>query len=146
MRRERRPSIRILIIDDDSLVRWTLARMLTRRGCTIVEREDGGSAVRTLTESTDVFDVILHDHNLPDGSGLELLTTLKRLAPATTVLMMSAHMSSDDVDESLRRGAAAVLPKPFDLDVVWDLIVEVQSRHWKRRRICQGDGGMQEPL
>jgi DNA-binding NtrC family response regulator len=120
--------MRVLIIDDESLVRWALVHMLSRHGCTVVEREDASSSTQALTAGSDPFDVILLDHKLPDGNGLDLLPSLKRLAPASTVVMMSAHMSRDEVDEALRLGASAFVSKPFDLDAVWELILHTRSR------------------
>jgi DNA-binding NtrC family response regulator len=120
--------IRILIIDDEWLVRWALASMLTHRGCVVVEREDANSGAQALSDSSDVFDVFLLDYKLPDTHGLNLLTTLKRLAPTSSVMMMSAHMSQEEVEEALRLGASAFVPKPFDLDAVWALIVNARSR------------------
>jgi len=119
--------IRILIIDDEWLVRWALATMLTHRGCVVVEREEANSGAQALTDSSDVFDVVLLDYKLPDTHGLNLLATLKRLAPTSSVMMMSAHMSQDEVEEALRLGASAFVPKPFDLDAVWGLIVNARS-------------------
>lgn len=115
--------IRILIIDDESLVRWALASILTTHGCVIVERADAGSGMQALTESPGVFDVILLDHRLPDGNGLDLLPTFKQLAPTSSVLMMSAYMSGDEVDEALRLGASACMAKPFDLEAMWEQIL-----------------------
>jgi two-component system, NtrC family, response regulator AtoC len=120
--------IRILIIDDEWLVRWALATSLTPYGCVVVGREDASSGTRALTESSDAFDVILLDCKLPDSQGLNLLATLKRLAPTSRVMMMSAHMSRDEVDEALRLGASAFVPKPFDLDAVRELILNARSR------------------
>lgn len=120
--------IRILIIDDEWLVRWALASMLTHHGCVVVEREDASSGARALTESSDIFDVVLLDYKLPDSHGPNLLATLKRLAPTSSVMMMSAHMSQDEVEDALRLGASGFVPKPFDLDAVWALIVNARSR------------------
>ena len=120
---EMRDPIRILIIDDEWLVRWSLAHMLAQHGCVVVEREDARAGTRALEDSTDAFDVVLLDHKLPDGRGLDLLTTVTQLAPRSRVIMMSAHMSREEVDDARRLGASAFVPKPFDLDVVWDLVL-----------------------
>jgi DNA-binding NtrC family response regulator len=120
--------IRILIIDDEWLVRSALASMLTHRGCVVVEREDANSGAQALTDSSDVFDVVLLDYKLPDTHRLNLLATLTRLAPTSSVMMMSANMSQEEVQEALRFGASAFVPKPFDLDAVWALTVNARSR------------------
>jgi len=120
--------IRILIIDDEWLVRWALAITLKEHGCVVVERHDASSATQAVIESPGVFDVILLDYQLPDSRGLNLLATLKRFAPTSRVMMMSAHMSQDERDEASRLGASAFVPKPFDVDAVWDLVANKRSR------------------
>lgn len=120
--------IRVLIVDDELLVRWALASMLIHYGCIVVQCDDAASATRALAESSDPFDVILLDYNLPDSRDVHLLTTVKRLAPSSTVMMLSAHMTREEADEAIRLGASAVVPKPFDLDAVWELIRRGRSR------------------
>jgi DNA-binding NtrC family response regulator len=112
-------TLRVLIVDDDILVRWALASMLAQHACTVLEHADARSATRAVTERPGDFDIVLLDYRLPDGDDLNLLASLKRLAHASTVLVMSVHMSRDDSDEATRLGAAALVPKPFDLDDVW---------------------------
>lgn len=117
-----RHALRVLVVDDDSLVRWALGCALIQHGCVVVEQKDAASAIRSATDPSAVFDVILLDDRLPDARGLELLTTLKQLAPRSRVVMMSADMSAEDRAEAVLRGASAFVPKPFDLDEVWTLI------------------------
>ena len=117
-----RHALRVLVVDDDSLVRWALGCALIQHGCVVAEREDAASAIRSATDPSAVFDVILLDDRLPDTRGLELLTTLKQLAPQSRVVMMSADMPAEDRAEAVLRGASAFVPKPFDLDEVWTLI------------------------
>lgn len=114
--------LRILVVDDDSLVRWALGCALSQQGCLVVEESDGESALRSLADGSNGFDVILLDDRLPDVRGLDLLTTMKQLAPRSRVVMMSADMPADDLVEAVRRGVSAFVPKPFDLDEVWTLI------------------------
>ena len=114
--------LRVLVVDDDSLVRWALGCALSQQGCVVVEKNDGASATCSLADGANEFDVILLDDRLPDVRGLDLLTTLKQLAPRTRVIMMSADMPADELVEAVRRGVSAFVPKPFDLDDVWTLI------------------------
>jgi DNA-binding NtrC family response regulator len=117
-----RDGLRVLLVDDDSLVRWALGSMLIQHGCAVVEGQDAESATRVVADPSNVFDVILLDYRLPDVQGFELLTTLKQLAPQSRVVMMSSDISADDLAEAFRRGACAFVPKPFDLDHVWTLV------------------------
>jgi DNA-binding NtrC family response regulator len=122
---QRPDPLHVLVVDDELLVRWALASMLAQHGCTVVECADARSATHAVTDSRWPFDIILLDYRLPDSDDLNLLAGLKHLAPETTMLMMSAHMSRDERDEATRLGAAAFVPKPFDLDDVWTLIQKV---------------------
>jgi two-component system NtrC family response regulator len=141
-----RKALRVLLVDDDSLVRWALGRALIQHGCIVVEASDAESAIWSVTDPSNVFDVILLDDRLSDAHGLELLMTLKQLVPRTRVVMMSAGRPAD-LAEWVRGGAAAFVPKPFDLDDVWTLIRRVCSScgsHTRRRgpnnRASDGDG------
>jgi DNA-binding NtrC family response regulator len=124
------PPISVLIVDDDMLVRWSLASILTDHGCTVSEREDARSAARAVEASPGVFDVILLDHRLPDTDGLQLLPRLKALAPDSKVVMMSAHMSGEEIDEAMRLGACAFVSKPFDLEDMW-IQIQQQRPDWR---------------
>jgi DNA-binding NtrC family response regulator len=114
--------LRILLVDDDSLVRWALGCTLIQHGCLVVEDEDGESAIRSVADPSNLFDVILLEFPLAEGDGLDVLTALKQLSPKSKVLLMSTGLSADDLAEAVRRGAAAFVPKPFDLDDVWALV------------------------
>jgi len=119
--------LRVLIVDDDLLRRWAIGRTLNDHGCTVVERADGRSATSTVSESVNPFDFILLDYHLPDSGDLGLLTRLKRLTPATKIVMMSAEMSRDEIDEAFTLGAVAFAPKPFDLDDIWTLMLKTDN-------------------
>jgi DNA-binding NtrC family response regulator len=118
---------RVLIVDDDSLVRWALGRMLNDHGCTVVEGENAHAATLAITDNGHVFDVILLDYHLPDSHDLHLLMTLRRLAPASKIVMMSSHMMRDEIDAAHALGASAFMPKPFDLDDTWNLLVRTHA-------------------
>jgi DNA-binding NtrC family response regulator len=123
-------ALRVLLVDDDSLIRWALGSRLMQQGCVVVEERDGASAIRAVTDAPDVFDVILFDDRLPDRRGLELLTVFGQVAPRSGVVMMSAGMPEDELIEAVLRGTCAFLPKPFDLDEVW----AVMRRYGRRAR------------
>jgi DNA-binding NtrC family response regulator len=105
----------VLVVEDESLIRWSIAETLARMDHTVVEAEDGESAVRVLTEMPDPVDVVLLDYRLPDSNDLELLATIRRLAPHSAVLMMTAYGTSDVTQGALDLGAYGVLDKPFDM-------------------------------
>ena len=72
------PPCRVLVVDDEALMRWSVAETLAKRGHTVIEAVDGATAKQALTDGADAPDVILLDYRLPDSTGLALLPTLRR--------------------------------------------------------------------
>jgi DNA-binding NtrC family response regulator len=107
-------SLRVLVVDDDPLLRWAVSETLRAQGHEAVEAATAREAV--VAASRTPPDVILLDYHLPDSRTFELLSTLQRVAPTVAVVMMSAY--ADDprfVAHALRTGATTVLDKPLDL-------------------------------
>ena len=86
---------RILIVDDDKLVRWTLTQKCTEFGYFSLEASSGEEALRLL--QNDPVDAILLDVHLPDLSGIEVLDKLKQAGETRSVIMMTADPQLDDV-------------------------------------------------
>src|SRR4029434_6953550 len=84
------PPLRILVVDDEALIRWSLAETLSDSGHLVSEAGDAETALRTLTDRDGPFDVVLLDYHLPDSHDLLLLSQIRRLAPNTAVIMMTA--------------------------------------------------------
>jgi DNA-binding NtrC family response regulator len=107
--------LRVLVVEDELLIRWSIAETLERMGHTVVEADDAASAIRTLEEMTEPVDVVLLDYRLPDSNDLTLLATIRRLAPHSAVLMMTAYGTPDVTRNALALGAYGVVDKPFDM-------------------------------
>ena len=105
---------RILIVDDEPLIRWCIAETLGTAGYGISQAQDAASALRALTDMPDP-DVILLDLRLPDSSDLRLLERIRTIAPAAAVVIMTAFGTPEISSDALKLGARAVLTKPFDM-------------------------------
>ena len=108
--------MRVLVVDDEALIRWAVCETLTKAGHDVVEASDARSALRTLGDTRRAIDVVLLDLRLPDSSDLTLLSRIRTLSPACAVVMMSAHANAEVAAEARAMGAFEVLPKPFDLN------------------------------
>ncbi len=104
----------VLVVDDEPLVRWSIAETLRAAGHRVVEAGDADSALRALVEEQPP-DAVLLDLLLPDCRDLRLLETIKSVLPATPVILMTAFGTPELVAEARQLGACAVLEKPFDL-------------------------------
>jgi len=109
------PSLRVLIVDDESLIRWAVAETLMQAGHEVLEAPDGGSALRALRDSKHV-DVVLLDLRLSDCADLSLLSRIRNQSPDSAVVMMSAHATPEIAAEARALGVYDVLAKPFDVN------------------------------
>jgi DNA-binding NtrC family response regulator len=120
---EKSPPLQVLVVDDESLIRWSLAEVLGDSGHRVEEAGDGASAVSLLADGRR-FDVVLLDYRLPDSNDLQLLEMVRNLSPGSTVIMMTAFGTPEMVEGALRLGAYRVVPKPFDVHDMARLVAE----------------------
>jgi CheY-like chemotaxis protein len=106
----------VLVADDEELVRAMAARMLTRLGFTSVPVRDGAEALQVLRERHGEFALAVLDVVMPGLTGEEVLAALKRYGDETPVVLVSAFGSPELRERLASLGAAAFLPKPFDLE------------------------------
>lgn len=109
------PALSILVVDDEPLIRWSLSETLADSGHRIVEAGDGHSAVEAVTATPRPFDVVLLDFRLPDSNDLSLLSRLRRLAPQSRIIMMTAFGTPEMTQGALDLGAYRVVSKPFEI-------------------------------
>jgi DNA-binding NtrC family response regulator len=115
MRQEDRP-LRVLVVEDEALIRWAVNETLTRAGHQVREASDAASAMRVLREAPTAIDVVLLDLRLPDSSDLGLLSRIRQMSPDCAVVMMTAHSTAEISDEARRLGVFDVMAKPFDVE------------------------------
>ncbi len=108
----RQPSI--LIVDDDPEMRALLLDVLRNEGYDTSEAKDGTEAVLALRRRG--YDIILMDKNMPGPSGLDLLPGLRRVCPATQIIMMTAFGDVPSYMEAVEKGAVEYLFKPFRME------------------------------
>ncbi len=119
--------LRILVVDDESLIRWSLAETLSESGHLVSEAGDGEAARRTLSSGDRPFDVVILDYHLPDSHDLTLLSQIRQLAPKAAVIMMTAFGTPEMSDAALRLGAYRVMSKPFEIHDIADLVLEAHA-------------------
>jgi two-component system, NtrC family, response regulator AtoC len=107
---------KILVVDDERLIRWTLCEALRGWGYTPVEAADVRSALEIFEAEHPV--VTLLDINLPDGSGLDVLREIRKQQPDAIVIMITANVLVDDTIVALRGGAYDFIGKPINLEEI----------------------------
>ena len=113
-------SAKILIIDDDSQVRYSLKRVLGSHRFAVVEAGSGEEGVEVA--SREQPDVIFLDHRMEGMSGLEALQHLKGASDRFLVVMMTAFGTTKTAIEAMKFGAFDYIVKPFDVQQVLQLV------------------------
>jgi len=124
------PPLRVLIVEDERLIRWSIAETLEHAGHVVIEAEDGASAIRSLTNLDEPFDAVVLDCRLPDSNDLALLAQIRRLSPRSAVILMTAFGTPEVTRAALDLGVYEVLNKPFDMHDLPSLLVQA----------CESDG------
>lgn len=112
---------RILIADDDGMLRELLKAMLRSDGHTVVGEAANGEQALSMTAEL-APEVLLLDIHMPKMDGLACLDTLKVKHPDTTVIMISGDASLPSVKDALAKGARGYIVKPFNASKVLDTI------------------------
>jgi len=96
---------RILVVDDELLIRWSLSEALTAAGYAVVEGRDAAEARQAIRDQDHKPDVVVLDYRLPDSNDLGLLTTIRHEAPTVPVILMTAYGTAEVVKGALDLGA-----------------------------------------
>jgi two-component system response regulator PilR (NtrC family) len=103
--------LRILVVDDEEVIRDVLESLLEREGWTVTAAENAGRALELF--ENDPHDVVLLDLMLPDRSGLEVLREMRRRDPDAVIVIVTAYSSIEGAIQAMREGAFHYIPKPF---------------------------------
>jgi DNA-binding NtrC family response regulator len=110
----------VLVVDDEPLVRWSVSETLGDSGYAVTQAGDALQAFEAVKARG--ADVVLLDVQLPDSSDLGVVSVMRRLAPATKIILMTSFGSDALNTEARSRGAFTVLDKPFDMSVLPPLV------------------------
>lgn len=108
---------RILLIEDNRLVRWWMTKSLAREGFRVVAPPSVDEALRLGTAYP--FDVLVTDWRLPDGhDGFQVLAIVRRAFPQIVSILISAEADSELRERALSAGFDRVIPKPLEVSEI----------------------------
>ena len=117
----------VLVVEDETLIRWSIAETLTQKGHRVVEACSANTAVQALSDVPERIDVVLLDYRLPDSNDCGLLQNVRRLRPESAVVLMTAFGAPEVTTSALELGVYRVLNKPFDIHRIEPLLQEAHD-------------------
>jgi DNA-binding NtrC family response regulator len=126
---------RILVVDDERLIRWSLDQQLRREGYEVRLAETGAEALQAAR--TEPPDLVLLDMRLPDADGVEILERLRALDPQCPVIMITAHGAVGPAVRAMKLGAQDYLVKPVDPDELRLAIRKTLEARSLRRQVTR---------
>ncbi|MFO7982089.1 MAG: sigma-54 dependent transcriptional regulator [Desulfuromonadales bacterium] len=137
---------RILVAEDEEIMRVTVLDHLRSQGWLADEAETGTKALEMIRAHR--YELVLSDIRMPGMSGEALLTEIKRVSPRTDVILMTAYGSSDNAVNCLKKGATDYILKPFDLDDLSFRINRLLEQQWVKARCVSLEhcGGQRWPI
>jgi DNA-binding NtrC family response regulator len=111
--------MKILVVDDEQLVRWFLDRALRKNGHEVITAESVEDASAKL--SSETIDVLLMDLRMPEENGTELIGKVDKRGKKPKVIVCSAFITVE-LEEELRQRGVCILRKPLDLDELNDAV------------------------
>ncbi len=125
-------SPRIIIVDDEELIRWSIRERLTAAGYDIGEAGTGAAGLELARKGADL---VLLDFRLPDTDGLTLLDQIKAADPDILVILMTGQGSIEMAVKAMKQGAFHFVHKPFDLDELENLVGRALETTKLRREV-----------
>ncbi len=114
---------KILVIDDEPIVRTSCERTLAPEGYDVTAVASGKEGLEMLEKET--FGLVLLDLKMPDMDGIEVLDNIKNKWPDTKVVMVTGYSTVDTAVQALRFGAFNFIEKPFTPDTLLNAVKEV---------------------
>lgn len=116
------PKSRVLVVDDELILRVALEKILKENGFEVVSCDTGKKALQYLEK--EAFDIALVDVRLPDGNGLDLLKEIKKISPETGVIIITAYAEVKSAVKAIKEGAFDYLSKPFQEE---ELLITIEK-------------------
>ena len=117
---------KILVVDDESLIRYSLTMMLQREGVEVTSAATGAAALSEIHRR--FYDICFLDIHLPDMNGFSILKELRQVSPGTVVIVMSGCENEEEYMKELNKGHEHFLAKPFDLFQVKSFVDSILSK------------------
>ena len=128
---EKPTSARILVVDDEKLVRWSVGETLSKNNYTVELASSGEEAVKkaqSLFEKKQLgFDLVISDLKMDGMNGIEVAQEMKRISPETKVMVITAFHSELEEQQIRDKSIAVWLEKPFEMQRLTEIVQQLLS-------------------
>ncbi|HDH04701.1 MAG TPA: response regulator [Nitrospirae bacterium] len=133
-------SIKILVVDDESVVVRSCKRILETEGYEIDGASGGREAIITMEKKA--YDLVITDLKMPEVDGITLIRWIKKSRPDTGVLIITGYPSQETIKEALELGIIDYVPKPFTPAVLADVVG--RAVEWKKKKVPEEEAKKEE--
>ncbi len=119
-------SLKILVIDDEKLIRWSFEKQLKGKGHKVYTAESGEEGIKLFEQYFP--DLVFVDNRLPKMQGLEVIKTLKSIDESVNIVFISAYGSIDSAVSAMKYGAFEYINKPFNFEEVNIVIEQISNK------------------
>ncbi|MDR4509035.1 MAG: response regulator [Candidatus Brocadiaceae bacterium] len=116
---------RILLVDDEETLRWALYEALSEEGYEVDDTNDGIEALEMIKNTH--YDLVISDLSMPTINGLQLVSEIKEIRPATKAVIITAYGSTEAVIEAMHLGVSDFITKPFKIEHIKNVILSAMS-------------------
>ncbi len=120
--------MKILVVEDEKALAHMMALILGGPAAKVVEASNGFEALMKIGASAQPFDVVITDHCMPRVGGLELVRRLRIRQFAGKILVVSGHLSDEDIAAYESLGVDMMMSKPFDFEELQDAMAVLDKK------------------
>ena len=135
--REEQSAVRLLIVDDEEIMRQFLNEVLKDEGYTIDLAASGKEALKRMNDSE--YDIVLTDIVMPELDGLGVVAATKELSYSPSVIVMTGYASMETAVESMKLGAADYITKPFNIDQIRIIVKNAVEERVLKAQAAEGE-------
>ena len=120
--------VRILVVDDEEIIRNLLYDTLSNTGYKVKTAKDGQEAIAQI--ENEPFEIVITDLKMPVMVGMELLQRVQKINPDICVLIITAYSMVESAVSAMKLGAYDYICKPFELEEMKIIIKKAVERQW----------------
>ena len=120
--------LKILVVEDEKALAHITAMMLGGPGAAVTTARNGWEALMKIGAATRPFDVLITDHRMPRVTGLELVRRLRTKKFGGKILVLSAHLSDEEIAAYEELNVDMMMTKPFDFDELQDAMAVLNRK------------------